>query len=190
MISTGIEFKSFKKKTSDSKIKKIWKSLVYEFSEGNNDLLLSLSKKYKYSLKFSNLTKFKKLKLFQIIGMGGSSLGAQAIYNFLSANIKKNFLFTNNITPNKNLKIKEKKFNLIISKSGNTLETLSNLNSQKIKKNCLFITENRQSYLRNLAYKLQSEVIDHNNFIGGRYSVLSETGMIPAYLMGLDPNKF
>ena len=33
-------------------------------------------------------------------------------------------------------------------------------------------------------------MIDHNNFIGGRYSVLSETGMVPAYLMGLDPNKF
>ena len=190
MISNSIEFKSFKKKTSVSKIKKIWKSLAYEFSEGNNDLLLSLSKKYKYSFKFSNLKKYKKLKLFQIIGMGGSSLGAQAIYDFLSDKVKKIFLFTNNITPNKNLKIKEKKLNIIISKSGNTLETISNLNSQKIKKNCLFITENRQSYLRNLAYNLQSEVIDHNNFIGGRYSVLSETGMVPAYLMGLDPNKF
>jgi len=91
MISTGIEFKSFKKKTSGSKIKKIWKSLVYEFSEGKNDLLLSLSKKYKYSFKFSNLTKFKKIKLFQIIGMGGSSLGAQAMYNFLTDKVKKNF---------------------------------------------------------------------------------------------------
>ena len=91
MISTGIEFKSFKKKTSGSKIKKIWKSLVYEFSERNNDLLISLSKKYKYSFKFSNLTKFKKLKLFQIIGMGGSALGAKAIYSFLKHKINKKF---------------------------------------------------------------------------------------------------
>ena len=41
-----------------------------------------------------------------------------------------------------------------------------------------------------LAKKLKSEVVEHNNFIGGRYSVLSETGMIPAYLMGLKPDKF
>ena len=37
---------------------------------------------------------------------------------------------------------------------------------------------------------MKSEIIDHNNFIGGRYSVLSETGMLPAFLMGLNPNKF
>ena len=60
----------------------------------------------------------------------------------------------------------------------------------KVKKNCLFITENKNSYLRNLALKLKSEIIEHNNFIGGRYSVLSEVGMLPAELMGLNSSKF
>jgi len=41
-----------------------------------------------------------------------------------------------------------------------------------------------------LAQKLKSEVIYHNNYIGGRYSVLSETGMLPADLMGLNVNQF
>jgi len=41
-----------------------------------------------------------------------------------------------------------------------------------------------------LAKKLKSEIIHHNNFIGGRYSVLSEVGMLPAELMGLDIKKF
>ena len=41
-----------------------------------------------------------------------------------------------------------------------------------------------------MAKKLKSEIIEHNNFIGGRYSVLSETGMVPAELMGLNPDKF
>ena len=54
----------------------------------------------------------------------------------------------------------------------------------------LFITENNQNYLSQLAYKLRAEVIHHNNFIGGRYSVLSETGMLPAELMGLNSKKF
>ena len=42
----------------------------------------------------------------------------------------------------------------------------------------------------NLAKKLKAEIIHHNNFIGGRYSVLSEVGMLPAELMGLNPKKF
>ena len=41
-----------------------------------------------------------------------------------------------------------------------------------------------------LAEKLKFEVIHHNNFIGGRYSVLSEVGMLPAQLMGFNPKKF
>jgi glucose-6-phosphate isomerase len=54
----------------------------------------------------------------------------------------------------------------------------------------IFITENKDSYLRLLAKELKSDIIDHNNYIGGRYSVLSEVGMLPAELMGLHVNKF
>ena len=53
-----------------------------------------------------------------------------------------------------------------------------------------FLKEKKPSYLYNLAKKLKSEVIEHNNFIGGRFSVLSEVGMLPAELMGLSPKKF
>ena len=122
--------------------------------------------------------------------MGGSTLGSEAIYNFLKKKIRKKFLFIDNINNKKIYNSKKKIFNLIISKSGNTLETISNFNSHKINKDCLFITERKQNYLNLLAKKLKSEVVEHNNFIGGRYSVLSETGMIPAYLMGLKPDKF
>ena len=41
-----------------------------------------------------------------------------------------------------------------------------------------------------MAQKLKAEIVHHNNFIGGRYSVLSEVGMLPAELMGLNPNYF
>ena len=54
----------------------------------------------------------------------------------------------------------------------------------------LIITENKDNYLNTIAENLKSEVIEHKNFIGGRYSVLSEVGMIPAELMGLNINKF
>ena len=81
--------------------------------------------------------------------------------------------------------------NIIVSKSGNTLETISNSNIFIEKKNKnIFITENQDSYLKILAQKLKAEIVDHNNFIGGRYSVLSEVGMLPIELAGLDSRKF
>ena len=90
------------------------------------------------------------------------------------------------------LNLKKKKIlNLVVSKSGNTLETISNCNIliNKNDKN-IFITEKKNSYLNNLAQKLKADIIQHNNFIGGRYSVLSEVGMLPAELIGLNPKKF
>ena len=63
------------------------------------------------------------------------------------------------------------------------------MNLKKKDKN-IFITENKPSELITIAKKLKSEIIEHNNFIGGRYSVLSEVGMLPSEIMGLNPKKF
>ena len=52
------------------------------------------------------------------------------------------------------------------------------------------LTENKKNYLNLFAKKLKAEIVHHNNYIGGRYSVLSEVGMLPAELMGLNPIKF
>ena len=74
----------------------------------------------------------------------------------------------------KNKKLNKNLNNLIISKSGNTTETIVNTNILiKKKDKNLFITEKKESYLSSLAKKLKAEVVDHNNYIGGRYSVLS-----------------
>ena len=117
-------------------------------------------------------------------------ISARAIYDYIKPKIKKKFYFYDNLDEkNKFLKNKKKSLSIIISKSGNTLETIVNENIFSSKKK-LFITENKNNYLRNLAYKLRAEIIDHKNFIGGRYSVLSEVGMLPAELMGLNSNKF
>ena len=190
MVFSNIEFKNFSQKKNNLKIKKILTKLFEDYFKGNNQILLSLSKKYKYKSRFQKFKKYKKFKEFKLFGIGGSILGAEAIYFFLKEKIKKKFIFTSDINFHRNKNLKSKQMNIIISKSGNTLETLANFNSEKIKKNCLFITENKESYIRSLALKLKSEIVDHNNFIGGRYSVLSETGMIPAFFMGLKPNKF
>ena len=186
MITNNINFKNFRIKKNNKKIKKDFELLLKE----NNTILKSLGIFYKNSYTDKKIQKFKKYTNIKIIGMGGSILGAESIYEFLKDKIKKNFYFINNLKP-KIINNNKKNINLIISKSGNTLETISNLNVHLKKKDKnIFITENKNSYLATVAKKLKAEIIHHNDFIGGRYSVLSEVGMLPAELMGLNPKKF
>ena len=61
--------------------------------------------------------------------MGGSILGTKAIFDFLKPKIKKNFKFISNLEAKKPFfNTKNKSLNLVVSKSGNTLETISNCN--------------------------------------------------------------
>ena len=185
MLTTGINFKNFKIKTKKLNLKKKFKFIF----DNKNQILISLSKNYKDNFDKKTVNKYKKASNFRLIGMGGSTLGAQAIYDFLNHKIKKKFKFINNL---QNDLSKEKKYtNLVISKSGNTIETIVNFNILTKKNDkSIFITENKKNYISILAEKLKAEVVHHNNYIGGRYSVLSEVGMLPAELMGLNANKF
>ena len=183
MLSKNIQFKNFNFKFNNKLIKKDLKKLLSE----DNETIKSLKPTYKYQYD-KKLIKNKNKNL-TIIGMGGSILGTQAIHDFLKYKVKKKVFFYDNLEST--LKINPKSINIIISKSGNTLETIANTNIL-INKNQtnIFVTELRNSYLRSLALKIKAEIINHNNFIGGRYSVLSEVGMLPAELMGLNENKF
>ena len=186
MLSPGIKFKPFIIKKKTKRIKSILDKLLIN----PNQVLNSLDVNYNYSYDNKYLKKFKNSFNFRVIGMGGSTLGAQAIYDFLRYKIKKKFVFNDNLISSQ--KKDNKKFtNIIISKSGNTTETIVNANILiKKKDKNIFITEDKPSYLNLLASKLRADIIHHNNFIGGRYSVLSEVGMLPAELMGLNPKKF
>ena len=187
MLTKNINLINFKKKLNINKVKKQLNLL----SKEENQIIKSLGKFYKYSYKSKQIQKFKKNSNYRIIGMGGSSLGARAIYDFLKNKINKNFQFIDNLNPYNFKNSKKKYTNLVISKSGNTTETIVNANILiKKKEKNIFITEKKNNYLYLLAQKLKSDIIHHNNFIGGRYSVLSEVGMIPAELMGLKSNKF
>ena len=187
MISQNISFKNFKLKNKNQKLKKKLISILSE----ENEVISSLKKSYKNSYTKKLIKKFKNSKNFRLIGMGGSILGTNTIYEFLKYKIKKNFIFVDNLQAKENKSEKKKFTNLIVSKSGNTLETIVNTNLYLKKKDKnIFLTENKNNYLYLLAQKLKSEIVHHNNFIGGRYSVLSEVGMLPAELMGLDSKKF
>ena len=193
MLTSNIKFINF--------IQKQKKKPIYNFKQLKKEnwikkykLLLSLTPNYKYSYTKAQIKNLKKQNFFRLIGMGGSTLGAKAIYKFLQDKTKKKFVFIDNLKPKLSKYEKSNEaVNIIISKSGNTLETIINtsiLINQNQKSKNIFITEKKNSYLLNLAHKIRAEVFEHKNYIGGRYSVLSEVGMLPAELMGFDERKF
>ena len=188
MLTKNIKFKNFKIKKNSKQIKKDLKNILLN----RNAVLDSLSTNYKSSYNKKIILKFKKFSNIRIIGMGGSILGTESIFYFLKNRIKKNLFFFNNLQSKIDTGSSKKKYlNIIVSKSGNTLETISNSNIIiKNQDKNIFITENKNNYLHLLAQKLKTEIVHHNNFIGGRYSVLSEVGMLPAELMGLNSTKF
>ena len=131
--------------------------------------------------------------------MGGSILGSKAIFSFLKHKIKKKILFFDNLDENKvkdliNAQKKNNVLFIIISKSGNTIETLTNVNILKNTKlkssNTILIAEKGLNAINDIAIKTKIPLIEHKKYIGGRYSVLSEVGMVPAKLMGLKVTRF
>jgi glucose-6-phosphate isomerase len=180
---------------------KLSKKFENIFTDIKKDILIPgktlniLDKKYKFNFRVKDLDKFKKFKTIALIGMGGSILGSEAIYNFFENKIKKKVYFFNNLDENKIINFK-KNINLsqvlfiVISKSGNTIETLSNsffLNIfKKNSKNIILISEKNSNLLFTIAKKFNLFYVEHKPNIGGRYSVLSEVGIIPAYLMGVN----
>ena len=192
MISKNIIFNNFQLKKDHIITKKLNKILKKELNISSS-LLNSFTTNYKYSFKKNIIKKYQNCKCINLIGMGGSILGMEAIHDFLKFKIKKKINFYNNLNTQIKIEPNKKTINLIISKSGNTLETISNFNlihkSQKKNKNVV-ITEDKSSFLLLLAKKLKAEIVEHKNYIGGRYSVLSEVGMLPAQLLGLNEAKF
>ena len=184
-------------KKLSNKFSVLLSNLNKDFNNYNKTLNV-LNRKFIIDPKVKQLNKFKKYKKIAVIGMGGSILGAEAIYNFFQKKIKRKFYFFNDINETKildfinNEKLTEVLF-IIISKSGNTIETLANTFSldiiKKNSKNIIIVSEKSNNYLFNLSKRLNLFFIEHKKFIGGRYSVLSETGIIPSYFMGANIKK-
>ncbi len=193
-----------KKDINNNLLKKISKQFIkskkeiYKEINSSRETLNILSKNFKFNFKPEQFKVFKKYKTIALIGMGGSILGAEAVKNFFEKKVKKKIYFFNNLDPEYVSKFKKKEnvqkvLFLVISKSGNTIETLSNFFSlniiKKNSKNIIIITEKSNNILYNLAHKFNLAYIEHKKHIGGRYSILSEVGIIPSYLMGLNITK-
>ena len=117
---------------------------------------------YNFSFKIKNLAQFKKFKKIALVGMGDLYLVLWLFIICLKKN-KKKVLFFDNLDENKIINFKKnQKLNkilfLIISKSGDTVETLTNVLSlgilKKNAKNIIIITEKKNNFLYSQAKKL------------------------------------
>jgi glucose-6-phosphate isomerase len=168
------------------KCSEIFKNLLYN---KENFFLNTLSEGYQKSLFLKRIFLKKRIhKNILIIGMGGSVLGTKMLSSFFG--LDKNYYFLDSLnisTVNDFIKKDLSKFSIfIISKSGQTLETLTNCNiilnnfkkrKKKISKNFIIISE-RNSVLYNFATKNNILFFEHNANLSGRYSVLSEAGLL------------
>lgn len=162
-----------------------------------------------YSLPYEDTT-FLKAKLdslnftqkqIAIIGIGGSTLGTYAIYNFMKYNkqynktLKKELFFFESTDP-VNLNGTLSQINLedtlfiVISKSGTTIETISIfkylMSITKIDKSNLLIITEEDSKLNTFAKANDINSFDIPKNVGGRFSVLSNVGLVPLYLAGFN----
>ena len=134
-----------------------------------------------------------------VMGIGGSSLGAMTL---LSMSKEKNVTVLESIDSNtvkelfESLDLANTAF-LTVSKSGKTIECISQtlivmkmvedkLGRDAIGKHFFFLTENKESPITNLAKEFNIKTFEHHKTVGGRYSYLSNTGLIPACIGGLD----
>ena len=201
-MKKNIIYSNYFKNFFSTKNEKIRFNKIFEKIISNLDTVEDtygfLSKNFKINLNFKELNKFKRFKTIIIIGMGGSVLGSSAIYNFFKEKIKKKVFFFDNLDSKKISDFKRKNnvnkcLFIVISKSGNTIETLANFISlniiKKKAKNIIIISERKENILFALSKKYNLFFVEHRKFLGGGYSVLSEVGLVPAYLMGLNIKK-
>lgn len=150
--------------------------------------------------------KFSHKKHFVHVGIGGSSLGPEMLITALSPKDSR-FTFINNIDPDmiyhqlKDVDYKNSLF-YFVSKSGGTAETMATLaiignklieagiTEDQWKDHMVFATDPVKSDLLNLSKELNIEALEIPSNVGGRFSVLTPVGYLPAAFAGLDLEKF
>jgi glucose-6-phosphate isomerase len=127
-----------------------------------------------------------------LLGIGGSALGAKAIRDaFPHSDVSLHIL--DNIDPDSITDViskldTSKTLFLVISKSGNTIETLTQykyFSSQFPDEDFVCVT-GKTGQLRSIAQEKNIPIFDIPQNIGGRFSVLSAVGLLPAALLGID----
>ncbi len=146
-------------------------------------------------------TERKKWKNILLLGIGGSALGTAAIQEALQKSETKNLIILDNVDPDfftqKLADLNwEKTLVIVISKSGTTPETMAQfylieeILKHEIKKGyqnqIIAITDDKEGELKKIAENKNYKQFVIPKNVGGRFSVLSSVGLVPAALLGAD----
>ena len=136
-----------------------------------------------------------------VLGIGGSSLGGRALLSALAPDQADRLLFFENVDGFEfwrrldGLKDLARVHFVIVSKSGTTLETLTQASFVQeklleygldLKLQATVVTEKRQNPLFDWAKEEGIPVLEVPLDVGGRFSVLTPVGLLPAAFLGLD----
>ena len=143
----------------------------------------------------------RNFKRTLVFGIGGSSLGAEMLSRTLGYRSHSNQIdFYDNVDPGTFSEVYDARWSetlcLVVSKSGNTAETLTQfltvlphmeryLGEDSVREHVIVITENEDGALYKIAKQLGIRIVPHPP-VGGRFSVLSVVGLLPAYISGVD----
>ncbi len=146
--------------------------------------------------------RFHKKKTFVHVGIGGSSLGPEMLVSALKKSDTK-FIFINNIDPEEihdQIAMIDPQNSLFyfVSKSGGTAETLAALSIitnfleskgvhlKDLKNYFVFATDPVKSELKIIAEPLNIDCLEIPSDVGGRFSVLTPAGFLPALFAGIE----
>ncbi|MEN3975223.1 glucose-6-phosphate isomerase [Emcibacter sp. SYSU 3D8] len=138
-----------------------------------------------------------------VLGIGGSSLGGQTLTTLAKRGRKPSIEFADNLDPVAlgelltGIDLLDTSF-IVVSKSGGTPETLAQFLilldayrsrglDEEVRARVIAIVQPGASPLRDIAAGWSIPMLDHDPDLGGRYSVLSCVGLLPATIAGLDP---
>ncbi|WP_456392162.1 glucose-6-phosphate isomerase [Persephonella sp.] len=143
---------------------------------------------------------------FVVIGIGGSSLGAKMLFesltdfNYNQKNSPK-FYLLENVDPERfasvleQIDVEKTCFN-VVTKSGSTVETIANFSiimsmlkdrlGDRFTENLVFTTDPEKGFLRKFGQEHNIKIFDVPPLVGGRFSVLSAVGLLPAAVAGID----
>ncbi len=208
MPSKILYSQSFKNQPNKSSLEKYRKEIKESYDKLKNEIknkkLAAIDIVFNQD-DLKDFTKFaKKISTFKkimVLGVGGSSLGAKTLASLKDQN-KVEFLESIDPTTIKNSLDKidlEKTFFLVISKSGETIETIcqtliiiekfKKIKNKNFNKQFLFVTQSLDNSIAKIAQEIGSEIANHPNQIGGRYSCFSIVGLLPALLCEIDIKK-
>jgi glucose-6-phosphate isomerase len=188
---------------TDSELSNLFSSIKAEYDSGDIGYYHLLDSDTTNIKEFANSLKWAESIV--VVGIGGSSLGVKAVHEllYISYENRKDIRFLESVGPNAVKKVLDglnidRTLFIIISKSGTTIETITNfkyiLKSFNIDlyrdQDHFIVVTDKNSKLDKFAskYELKSFYIPKN--VGGRFSIFSSVGLLPLAILGYDIDEF